>query len=161
MYSPSVLPAHTAIESFHSAYLFALVLLQLPLFPLVFDDLLAPTAPLSAIAISLSDKGSYYRLGKNLSGSGIFSRCIMFASSFQAAATIKAQQPKAIAVLAFQFAGWAYQPPAGDQTCFGYLGDSRSEMRTMRQRAHLLTGSFFLHHPYCELQMGCFVGGMS
>lgn len=26
------------------------------------------------------------------------------------------------AVLAFQFAGWAYQPPAGDQTCFGYLG---------------------------------------
>ena len=24
------------------------------------------------------------------------------------------------AVLAFQFLGWPYQPPAGDQTCFGY-----------------------------------------
>jgi hypothetical protein len=26
------------------------------------------------------------------------------------------------AVLRFQLAGWAYQPPAGDQTCLGYLG---------------------------------------
>jgi hypothetical protein len=25
------------------------------------------------------------------------------------------------AVFAFQFEGWAYQPPDGDQTCFGYL----------------------------------------
>lgn len=24
-------------------------------------------------------------------------------------------------MLAFQFAGCEYQPPAGDQTCFGYL----------------------------------------
>lgn len=27
----------------------------------------------------------------------------------------------AMMVLPFQFAGWAYQPPAGDQTCLGYL----------------------------------------
>lgn len=26
-----------------------------------------------------------------------------------------------ITVLAFQLAGWAYQPPAGDQTSLGYL----------------------------------------
>lgn len=26
-----------------------------------------------------------------------------------------------MAVLAFQLAGWAYQPPAGDQTSLGYL----------------------------------------
>lgn len=25
------------------------------------------------------------------------------------------------AVFAFQFAGWVYHPPAGDQTCLGYL----------------------------------------
>jgi len=25
------------------------------------------------------------------------------------------------AVFAFQFFGWEYQPPAGDQTCLGYL----------------------------------------
>lgn len=25
------------------------------------------------------------------------------------------------AVLAFQFEGWVYQPPAGDQMCLGYL----------------------------------------
>ncbi|KAI8629565.1 ribonuclease III domain-containing protein [Xylariaceae sp. FL1651] len=30
------------------------------------------------------------------------------------------------AVFAFQLAGWAYQPPAGDQTCLGYLFASRS-----------------------------------
>lgn len=27
----------------------------------------------------------------------------------------------AAAVLAFQFFGWEYQPPAGDHTCLGYL----------------------------------------
>lgn len=25
------------------------------------------------------------------------------------------------AVFCFQLAGWAYHPPAGDQTCLGYL----------------------------------------
>jgi len=29
--------------------------------------------------------------------------------------------PKKTNVLAFQFEGCAYQPPAGDQTCLGYL----------------------------------------
>jgi hypothetical protein len=28
-----------------------------------------------------------------------------------------------IAVFAFQFEGCEYQPPAGDQTCLGYLED--------------------------------------
>lgn len=31
------------------------------------------------------------------------------------------------AVFAFQFAGWEYQPPAGDQTCLGYLSYIRIE----------------------------------
>ncbi len=30
-----------------------------------------------------------------------------------------------MAVLRFQLAGWAYQPPAGDQTCLGYLESAR------------------------------------
>ncbi|KAF2154156.1 hypothetical protein K461DRAFT_223194, partial [Myriangium duriaei CBS 260.36] len=37
------------------------------------------------------------------------------------AAVIAKIVPNMMAVLAFQLAGWLYQPPAGDQTCLGYL----------------------------------------
>lgn len=36
-----------------------------------------------------------------------------------------------MAVLAFQLAGWAYQPPAGDQTCLGYLCVGVGLVRTL------------------------------
>lgn len=65
---------------------------------------------------------THYRLGKNLPGSGNRSRCSRFALSVHVAAVMATTMPDMIAVLAFQFAGWLYQPPAGDQTCFGYLG---------------------------------------
>jgi hypothetical protein len=37
------------------------------------------------------------------------------------------------AVFAFQFLGWAYQPPAGDQTCLGYLGALELELTGMER----------------------------
>lgn len=40
---------------------------------------------------------------------------------FQASATQPAITVAITAVFAFQFAGREYQPPDGDQTCFGYL----------------------------------------
>jgi hypothetical protein len=69
--------------------------------------------------------GSYYRLGKNRPGSGILSRYSWSAENFQTIATTMTIPAPAMAVLAFQFAGWQYQPPAGDQTCFGYLGSQQ------------------------------------
>jgi len=51
--------------------------------------------------------------------SGICSRCSISALNFQVIATIPNITADMIAVLAFQFAGCEYQPPAGDHTCFG------------------------------------------
>lgn len=62
-----------------------------------------------------------YRLGKNLPGSGMRSRCSRSALRLKAAAVIPITKAPMITVLAFQLAGWAYQPPAGDQTSLGYL----------------------------------------
>jgi hypothetical protein len=64
---------------------------------------------------------SYYRLGKNRPCSGILSRYSSLALTVQAIPTMLASTRPTTAVLPFQLAGWAYQPPAGDQTCLGYL----------------------------------------
>jgi hypothetical protein len=64
---------------------------------------------------------SYYRLGKNRPCSGILSRYSRLALIVQAIPTMLASTRPTTAVLPFQLAGWAYQPPAGDQTCLGYL----------------------------------------
>ena len=40
----------------------------------------------------------------------------------QTHAVMPTQTRPTIAVLRFQLGGCAYQPPAGDQTCLGYLG---------------------------------------
>lgn len=63
----------------------------------------------------------YYRLGKNLPFSGILYLNSRSALMFHAIAVIPAMTTPIIAVFAFQLAGCAYQPPAGDQTCLGYL----------------------------------------
>lgn len=81
--------------------------------------------------------GAYYRLGKNLCGSGILSRYSRFALTIQAMPTMLARTAPMTAVLAFQFAGWAYQPPAGDQTCLGYL-----HHWGQRRNPHILYGVF-------------------
>ena len=85
---------------------------------------------------------SYYRLGKNRWRSGILSRYSRFALSIQAMPTMLPRARPTTAVLAFQLAGWAYQPPAGDQTCLGYLVDVNSALASDWRAVH--TGSFLL-----------------
>lgn len=48
-------------------------------------------------------------------------RYSLSALSFHIIAVIPTITTLKNAVFAFQFAGWEYQPPAGDQTCLGYL----------------------------------------
>lgn len=67
---------------------------------------------------------THYRLGKNLPGSGIFSRLSRSALRLQVTAITPTMAAPITAVLAFQLAGRAYQPPAGDQTSLGYLPSS-------------------------------------
>lgn len=53
--------------------------------------------------------------------SGILYLCSLSALKFQAIAVTPKTTPSMMAVFARQFLGWAYQPPAGDQMCLGYL----------------------------------------
>lgn len=64
---------------------------------------------------------TYYLLGKNRPGSGILLRYSSSPSIFHTIAVMPITARPAMAVLRFQLAGCAYQPPEGDQTCFGYL----------------------------------------
>jgi len=86
----------------------------------------------------------YFRDGKNRPGSGNFVRCslcqrlafrlgrvctfhlYLSALTKKAAPTTATPTSAATAVLAFQFTGCEYQPPAGDQTCLGYLNLGQS-----------------------------------
>jgi len=69
----------------------------------------------------MEGRASYYRLGKKRWRSGILSRYSRFALNIKAMPAMLAMVRPTTAVLAFQLLGWAYQPPAGDQTCLGYL----------------------------------------
>jgi len=60
------------------------------------------------------------RLGKTLSGSGIFVRTSRSAEVFHASATTPAMTVIITAVFALQLCGCAYHPPEGDHTCLGY-----------------------------------------
>jgi hypothetical protein len=66
-------------------------------------------------------RNTYYRLGKNRPSSGILVLTSRSALSLHIIAVIPKMTTPITAVFAFQFAGCEYQPPAGDQTCFGYL----------------------------------------
>ncbi len=75
--------------------------------------------PISQVTV-LTTK-TYYLLGKNLPFSGIRVLSSSSALTPHATAVIPSTRTPKIAVLDFQFFGCAYHPPAGDQTCFGYL----------------------------------------
>jgi hypothetical protein len=69
---------------------------------------------------SMNGDGETYCLdGKNSPSSGIRYRCSLSLDSFHAPAVMPIMTANATAVLVFQFFGWPYHPPAGDQTCFG------------------------------------------
>jgi hypothetical protein len=68
----------------------------------------------------VGSKGTHYRLGKNLPGSGNLYRCSLSADTLQARKVTAAMTPPMIKVFPFQLCGCPYQPPAGDQTCLGY-----------------------------------------
>jgi hypothetical protein len=71
--------------------------------------------------MSMSIYMTYYRLGKKRPCSGILSRYSRLALTIQTMPTMLLRTRPMTAVLPFQLLGWAYQPPAGDQTCLGYL----------------------------------------
>ena len=64
---------------------------------------------------------TYCRLGKKRPSSGNLVLTSRSALTFHIKAVMPKMTTPKIAVFAFQFAGWAYQPPEGDQTCLGYL----------------------------------------
>ncbi len=98
-----------------------------------YHDELSAAFALCALSCSLISR-LQYRDGKNRSGcnqrklhvyllrdtrlrtGGIRSLCSLSALTLHTIATIPAMSPLKIAVFCFQFAGCAYQPPAGDQT---------------------------------------------
>lgn len=87
----------------------------------MFDNLSAPAREKLVSINSFQASVTHYRLGKNLPGSGILSRLSRSALRLQVTAITPSIAAPRTAVLAFQFAGRAYQPPAGDQTSLGYL----------------------------------------
>lgn len=92
----------------------------------VLDDLFAPTTKDIDVSPHPPDKHprrTYYRDGKKRPSSGNFVRVSLSALSFHINPVSPTITMPKTAVFAFQFAGREYQPPAGDQTCLGYLGD--------------------------------------
>ena len=98
----------------------------------VLDNLLTPASKNQHhIVISPFSTGTYYRLGKNLPSSGNFVRTSLSALSFHIIAVSPTITTPNTAVFAFQFEGCEYQPPAGDQTCLGYLAWSNCVPRIL------------------------------
>lgn len=98
-------------------------------------------------------KGTDYRLGKKRPGSGILSRYSRSALMPKAMAATPMMKAPIMAVLAFQLAGWAYQPPAGDQTSLGYL-DSKICQYPRRMRLSNQTYGIFPPPPIVnEMQL--------
>lgn len=94
-----------------------------------------------------------YRLGKKRPGSGILSRYSRSALMPKATAATPMTKAPIMAVLAFQLAGWAYQPPAGDQTSLGYLR-SKICQNARRMRSEKQTHGIFPPPPIVnEIQL--------
>lgn len=62
---------------------------------------------------------TYNLLGYHRSGSARLYRTSRSALMFQIIDVMPSMQMAATTVFCLQFAGWQYQPPAGDQTCLG------------------------------------------
>ena len=84
-----------------------------------------------------------------MSGSGILYRCSFSALTFQAVAVNPKMTSPIIAVFDFQFAGCEYHPPAGDQTCLGYLIQLKL-LRNKTQNVRYLASS-----THCAGELGC------
>lgn len=69
----------------------------------------------------LADRPMLSQLMFDKHTSGILYLNSLSALTLHAMAVIPTTTPSIMAVFARQFLGWAYQPPAGDQTCLGYL----------------------------------------
>lgn len=81
---------------------------------------------------------TYFRLGYQPPGSGLRAHVSRSALNFHVMATMAVMTAPAMMVLPFQLAGWAYQPPAGDQTCLGYLRAAKG-----RQNRPITSGGFY------------------
>ena len=87
----------------------------------VFADLTAP----AVVIVSMWSIGGvrvgfmYYLLGKKRPCSGILYLCSRSALRLKKTPATRTTERPMTAVLAFQFLGCEYQPPAGDQTCLG------------------------------------------
>lgn len=127
---------------YHTNAFVRLFLFPLLQFPLVLNNLLAPAGSLLAPYSVSWCRCAYYRLGKKRPSSGILSRYSRLAPSIQTEPTMPTSAVPIIKVLAFQFPGWAYQPPAGDQTCFGYLDSDRSKYARSRALVCFAYGIF-------------------
>ncbi len=88
----------------------------------MFNDLPTPTGKgYQYLRCGRCEHVAHYRLGKKRPGSGnlvLYSRSALM---LQTTAVMPKMTSPMTAVLAFQLAGCAYHPPAGDQTCLGYL----------------------------------------
>jgi len=104
----------------HNSSLYSIECSFLP--RLMFPNLLAPSVHRQWLSLRAKQERvlkTYSLLGKKRPSSGNFVLYSFFALYEKAAAVIpKTTSPMTI-VFAFQFAGCAYQPPAGDQTCLG------------------------------------------
>lgn len=60
--------------------------------------------------------------------------------SLNARAVMPMMTPVKMAVFTFQFAGCVYQPPAGDQTCLGYLVEEKGGQNAIRVAASKCMG---------------------
>ncbi|KAK8188018.1 ribonuclease III domain-containing protein [Phyllosticta capitalensis] len=74
-----------------------------------------------ALSARANVRGTDFRLGKKRPWAGILSRYSRLALAVNRTAAMPTSTEPMTAVLAFQFLGCPYQPPAGDQTCLGYL----------------------------------------
>lgn len=96
----------------------------------MFHDLPTPTGKgYQYLGCGRCEHVAHYRLGKKRPGSGnlvLYSRSALM---LQTTAVMPAMTSPMTAVLAFQLAGCAYHPPAGDQTCLGYLNDGQRSSR--------------------------------
>lgn len=115
-------PAQSSLLVLAGRRLFlGIVLFQLPV-PAADGSLVSMLACSASPRDVSSDGETYFRLGYQPPGSGLRANSSRSALNFHVTATMAAMTAPATIVLPFQLAGCAYQPPAGDQTCLGYLG---------------------------------------
>lgn len=120
MFSCLAMPV-SSIAIYHSLLIILSCSFLRGLRPLILYDLPTPTNECQRQSPEDSARVTNYLLGKNLPFSGIRVLSSSSALMLQTTAVIPNMMTVKTAVLDFQFLGCAYHPPAGDQTCLGYL----------------------------------------